>query len=78
MTSLNTEFTSHVLGAPSNWNPEIHGVCHGLPVCMTDSYIYSWWSLTWRERFAVLIGKPLRLCVASASHPPVSLKITDK
>lgn len=79
MTPLNTPHTNHVLGAPQGWNVIAHGPCVGLPVCITeDPCIYSWWSLTWRERIAALFGQPLRLCIASAAHPPVSLEFTDK
>lgn len=74
MKPIKTPRTNMVLGAPKEWNELRHGPCIGLPVIATeDPYFYSYWSVTWRERLAVLFGRPIRLCVVGASHPPVSI-----
>ena len=78
MEAISTKHTNRVLGAPQGWNASAFGECKGLPVHMTDDpYIYSWWRLTWRERLAVLFGKPVRLCIVSTAQPPVSIEVTE-
>jgi hypothetical protein len=78
MQPIKTKHTNLVLGAPQGWDALAHGPCIGLPVLMTeDPYIYSWWRLTWCERFAALIGRPIRLCIVGGAHPPVSLEVTQ-
>lgn len=78
MTPIHTDKTTNVLGAPQGWDASAHGKCEGLPVHMAADgpYIYSWWSLTWRERMAVLFGKPVRVCIVSTAQPPISLEAT--
>lgn len=77
MNPINTPHTNRVLGAPQGWNAAAMGECKGLPVHMTDDpYIYSWWSLSWRERIAALFGKPVRVCIVSTAQPPISLEVT--
>lgn len=77
MTPIKTDRTNTVLGAPQGWNEMRHGPCIGLPVVATeDPYLYSYWRTTWRERWAILFGRPIRLCVAGSTHPPVSLDTT--
>lgn len=74
MQPIKTRHTNKVLGAPKDWDELKHGPCIGLPVVETeDPYFYSYWSLTWRERLSVLIGRPVRLCIAGRAHPPVML-----
>ena len=75
MKPIHTDATTVVLGAPANWNAEIDGPCHGLPIVRTedDPLQYSYWSTTWRQRLSILFGKPIRLCVFGAGHPPVHL-----
>lgn len=68
--------TTTVLGAPRDWNKDKHGPCEGLPVTESEGCLYSYWKLTWKERLAVLVGKPVRLCVASLAHPAVALEVT--
>lgn len=73
MTPTTNELTTITLGAPKNWDADARGPCSGLPVCFQDGEFYSYWKTTWRERLAILFGRPVRLCVASAAHPPVHL-----
>jgi len=63
------------LRAPKDWNEVKRGPCYGLPVYFdaSDPSFYSYWVATWRERLAILFGRPVRLCVASNVHPPVHL-----
>lgn len=78
MNPIVTRHTTHTLGAPQGWNAAVFGECKGLPVCMTeDPYIYSWWKPSWRERFATLFGKPVRVCIVSRAQPPISLEVTN-
>lgn len=74
MQPIKTDRTNLVLGAPQGWNAMAHGPCIGLPVIQTeDPYFYSYWRASWRERLAVLFGRPVRLCIAGQAHPPVSI-----
>ena len=74
MTPTRNELTTTILGAPPNWDESKMGPCKGLPVHVTDEpSFYSYWQTTWGERLAILFGRPVRLCVASAGHPPVHL-----
>jgi hypothetical protein len=74
MKPIKTDKTNLILGAPEGWNELQHGPCIGLPVLQTeDPYFYSFWQTTWRERFAILFGRPVRLCLVGRSHPPVML-----
>lgn len=76
MKPINTKATTVVLGAPEDWNAEIDGPCHGLPIVRTEDeplLQYSYWCAGLRERLAILLGRPIRLCVFGISHPPVHL-----
>jgi hypothetical protein len=75
MIPTRNELTTRTLGAPPDWNEEARGPCIGLPVAFdsNDPAFYSYWKATWRERLAILFGRPVRLCVASRSHPPVHI-----
>lgn len=75
MTPTKNELTTRTLGAPQGWNVNARGPCIGLPVAFDpdDQAFYSYWTATWRERLAILFGRPVRLCVASMAHPPVHL-----
>jgi hypothetical protein len=73
MKPTSNELTTLTLGAPKNWDAEKNGPCGGLPVCKQDGEFYSYWVTTWRERLAILFGRPVRLCVVGAGHPPVHL-----
>lgn len=67
-----------VLHAPPGWTPDVHGECEGLPVLRHKGIIYSSWRFSWRERFKVLLGKPLCLAVVGKiTMPPVSLNIGE-
>jgi hypothetical protein len=79
MKPIHTRYTTDVLHAHNRWDEAAHGLCTGLPVCVTsDPYIYSWWRATWRERLALLLGKPIRLCIVGLSHPPVSIDVEPR
>jgi hypothetical protein len=73
MTPIAIENATHVLGKPQSWDEEIMGKCEGLSVVKADGVLYSYWRASWRERIRVLFTGKVRLCVASASHPPVML-----
>ena len=64
------------LTAPEGWDESKHGRCLGLPVMRRDGLCISRWSLNWRERFAVLFGRRVRVDVASApTQPPIRLTV---
>lgn len=73
MEPIRTETTTRVLGQPADWDEARFGPCSGLPVTDSDGLIYSYWRPTWRERLAVLRGRPVRLCVAGLAHPAVAV-----
>jgi hypothetical protein len=63
------------LTKPVDWNEAERGTCGSLPARYDaiDENFYSYWLTSWRERLAILFGRPIRLVVASAAHPPVCL-----
>lgn len=75
MKPTKNELTTRTLAAPANWDEDTRGPCEGLPVAFDpdDPAFYSYWTTTWRERLAILFGRPVRLCVAAMAHPPVHL-----
>jgi hypothetical protein len=77
MKPIKNEHTTIVLGAPQGWNADALGPCEGLPVVVEREgnhlLFFSYWRGTWRERLAVLFGRPVRLCVTGNAHPPVHL-----
>lgn len=73
MTPVTRADTTAVLGAPKGWDAARDGVCVGLPVTESGGVFYSYWRASLRERLLVLFGRPVRLAVAAAAHPPVNL-----
>jgi hypothetical protein len=71
MTPIETKHTATILGAPANWNAERLGPCRRLPVAVGDGFTCSYWRASWKERVAILLGRPVRLCVAGPIQPPV-------
>lgn len=67
--------TTLTLGKPLDWDEARRGPCVGLPVAVDhdDPAFYSYWTTTWAERVAILFGRPVQLCVAGMTHPPVHL-----
>ena len=65
--------TTRVLGAPPFWDEATDGKCEGLPISDGAGFIASYWKPTWRERLAVLFGKPVRVCVHAHTTYPISL-----
>jgi hypothetical protein len=74
MTPINMGAT-RILNAPPGWDEAADGPCIGLPVVDAHGHIYSFWRVAWRERLRILFGRPVQLCIASASHPPVALDV---
>jgi hypothetical protein len=61
---------NRVLGAPSG-----RADCEPLSVFTDGEHCISAWSPTWRERFAVLFGRPVWLWVVSGyTQPPVMVE----
>jgi len=75
MTPLLTKHTTNVLGAPNGWDADKKGPCLGLPVAKLHGNYYSYWKPTLKERFKIIIGKPITLVVSCESHPPVAMEI---
>jgi hypothetical protein len=77
MQAVENKLTNGSVGKPVLWGEQL-GPCIGLPVCIVidPAQFYSWWKLSLRERIAVLLGKPIRLCIAGNRHPAVSLDVT--
>lgn len=72
MTPLKLKHTDKVLGVPDNWDAR-YGTCRGLPVMHEPPNYYSYWYVTWKERLAILFGRPVRLNMMASAHPPVHL-----
>ncbi len=68
---------TNVLGKPADWDEKMYGSCGGLPVRFnqTDGIFASCWKPTFRQRLAVLFGRPIWLHVVSRAHPPVMLSV---
>lgn len=77
MVPLYTNQTPTILGAPAGWDKEKDGPCVGLPVRIADGVFYSFWDVSWKERFKIFFGKPIRLAVRGGGHPPVWLDMED-
>lgn len=75
MQPVVNKFTTAVLGAPADWEPQKMGPCDGLPVHRASPYFYSWWKPTWRERFQIMFGRHIRLAVVAHGHPPVHIDL---
>jgi hypothetical protein len=67
MKPVQTKYTRHIIGAPKDWDEAKRGPCYGLPVVYGDGTICSYWRPSWRERFAVLFGRNIRLTVHSTT-----------
>jgi hypothetical protein len=66
--------TANILGAPADWGACKYGPCIGLPVLVTDDpFIVSWWRPSWRERLAILLGRPVRVCLVGRTHAPIAI-----
>lgn len=46
-----------------------------LPVHRYQDAFVSCWKPTWRERLAILFGKPVWLGVSGDNHPPVYIEV---
>lgn len=73
MTPINKLEGMIVLSSPHNWNAEKFGECAGLPVVYGDGFIASYWKPSFKERIMILFGRPIRLCIAGKTQPPVML-----
>lgn len=67
--------TTRTLGAPKKWDEEKDGPCLGLPITDSEGVMLSFWKPSWKERVALITGKPVRLAVHSSGHPPVWLDV---
>ena len=67
--------TTRTLGAPRGWDEAKNGPCVGLPITDGDGVMLSYWRPSWKQRLLVLAGRPVRLAVWGASHPPVCLDV---
>lgn len=72
-----TERTTRMLNAPTDWNREKHGPCVGLPVTDSEGVMYSYWHVSLRERWLILFGRKIRLCVLGSAHPPVAMDMEE-
>ncbi len=79
MTPIKTSATTNMLSAPLDWDSRRNGACSTLPVAYSDGVWYSYWRISWKERFLVLIGRPVRLAVLQyPGMPPVALEMSPK
>jgi hypothetical protein len=73
MSPVQKANTTRVLGAPIGWDEQRHGKCEGLPIVDSDGVMYSYWRLSWMDRFRIMFGRNIRLAVVGSSHPPVAI-----
>lgn len=73
MKPVRTATTNVVLGQPKDWDTERDGICEGLPIAHAHGVMFSYWRPSFAELLAILRGKPIRLGVFGAGHPPVSI-----
>lgn len=66
------------LGAPTNWNHEIGGVCHTLEILDYKGFMISLWELNESERDLIAKGHPVQLWVQGTVHPVVSLNVQEE
>jgi len=78
MNPISISNPTRTLNKPTHWDEAKHGPCIGLPIIDSEGVMYSYWSVTWRERLHILLGKPLRLAVVGTSHPPVGIETKEK
>jgi hypothetical protein len=75
MKPIEMSHTNITYISPSEWDEGEHGKCINLPVSNYEGTLYSYWQVSLKERFQILFGKRIRLCIRSDSHPPVSLDL---
>jgi len=76
---IKTRMTNLLLSSPHSWDEKTRGPCEALSVCSTDDGLkYSWWRPTWSERLRLILGWPVRLCLVSEKHPPVSVDVEER
>lgn len=75
MKPIRMPHTTRTLGAPNDWDEKRNGVCVGLPITDSNGVMLSYWKPSWKQRLLILAGRPIRLGVFGASHPPVSLDV---
>jgi len=64
------------LAKPVGWDDEKHGPCSSLPVFSDGTCCISRWAPTWRERFALIFGRPIWVFVHSGwTQPPIALSV---
>lgn len=73
MKPVKHPWTNRELGKPKDWDESRFGPCESLPVVEGDGIFYSYWETTWRDRVAILFGRPVRLCLTGRVHPPVMI-----
>ena len=73
MQPIRMPHTTRTIGAPRDWDEKLNGPCIGLPVTDSGGTMLSFWKPSWMQRLLVLAGRPVRLAVRGASHPPVWL-----
>ena len=73
MKAIRHPETTRTLDPP----PDFEHPCSSLPIVNTEYGMMSFWQPTWKDRVRILIGKPIRLCVAGSGHPPVFLDTED-
>lgn len=75
---LPVKFTGYnkTLVAPPDWDTATKGPCVDLYVNNDGVTSLSVWKLAWRERFKILFGAKMVLCViAGDTQPPVMLSV---
>ncbi len=75
MKPITRSHTNKIFNKPVNWNSKNYGICDSLPVSDYQGVLYSYWKPSWKEKFKILFGYPIRLSIASSIQPPVFLDV---
>lgn len=78
MKPIVTRTTNAVLTEPVQWDKDNLGSCKDLPVSRHGGVVYSYWSLSWRERWQILRGLPVRIGLVGSTQPPITVEISPR
>lgn len=72
---------TRVMGAPENWDPQVHGPCGGLPILdHVDERGIPWMVSAWtplpEEIAAIVAGGSVLLWQQGVDHPVVGLAVS--
>lgn len=76
MLPIGTPKTNVTHEKPELWD-DARGQCAALPSYRIPGGFRSAWHANWKERLAILFGRPVMLTVLCSQHPPVMIGVGD-